>query len=1040
MLSISTLRSVNYYTERVEEVFSYNEGRKGAADAEVDPRGVWVGELAQRMGLRGTARLEEFAALYFGIEPATGKHLVKNADQEGFDIWRMERQLKAMTEPDARRVPTAQLAAMKVARKTIESARESADAIRKELNDAPPAEHKALEQSLRLQEKIAGPKRHRPGVDLTFTLPKSFSILVASANPDERKKLLAWAREAVQETMEDIERDYAQTRREVGGKIEAENVKGLACAVFEHVSARPVGDNAPDPDVHFHCLAMSPTLAQDDKIRALFSDRIARNIKALGAQARARLAQRMKAEGYHLVADEQKKILSWDLAGVGKDTKARFSKRRSAILDAIGERTESGQATNAQVATLATREGKGDWTRQDCIEAWSAELGRLGLSAGAIKSAHADPLRTRQGRTNEEIIVSLQEMEAYFSLPELRQKLWENAQFADLNGKTLNTHIAERMEAILKSSDLLQISLPEGSLAAAKRGENPDREPIFTTRSLAAREMALETLVKDMASRANHRVENAFSIIEKTEANKLAKAIADAQTNGTAPPLSWTFRDDQRAAIQQVLEGPDVSFIQAYAGTGKTTIAEAIMAGFRTKGLRPIALAPSNKAARLLAQETGLEKGRDAFTVAKFLHSHSDQIDAKSVLFVDEASMVGFDDAEKLVKLAHEKGARLIFMGDRQQLPSVPRGRFFAECVEKRMGESLAELTTITRQRQEWAKAATEAAAQGLFAEALTAYESRGCLTLSGTDTAQLQAIASDYLADARRPEQKLIITSRNREVDALNAMIRQSLVDKGILDAGHAVMTTTEGKEKRIHLSTGDRVVFLARSKNSSGREQASTSDFGTVLHVAPRSDGSLDLQVQIDDGAVARFNTQDFAELDHAYALSIHKSQGLTVSGARYLVSEFVSSELAYVAMSRHKDDLQIYCLAHQRHSLEKWMGRKIEKFSARDLIDQPSLHDLEAQATARHERDKTLMGRIKEAALSVASAPGKLADSASHIGNRATTWATTKISQARSSFSAAQSGLDAAIALLVQRARKARREQFHAPVQNKDQGISR
>jgi hypothetical protein len=124
--------------------------------------------------------------------------------------------------------------------------------------------------------------------------------------------------------------------------------------------------------------------------------------------------------------------------------------------------------------------------------------------------------------------------------------------------------------------------------------------------------------------------------------------------------------------------------------------------------------------------------------------------------------------------------------------------------------------------------------------------------------------------------------------------------------------------------------------------------------------------------------FDTRDFAAFQHAYAISIHKSQGATVESCRYLFSEFVSSELAYVGMSRHRDTFGLYCRADQKAGLAGWMSKRIEKLDARDLVSVAELNAaashlrgqdaVRANAARRHVLDRLprvvrrLFGRVK------------------------------------------------------------------------------
>jgi len=472
----------------------------------------------------------------------------------------------------------------------------------------------------------------------------------------------------------------------------------------------------------------------------------------------------------------------------------------------------------------------------------------------------------------------------------------------------------------------------------------------------------------------------ASRIVEKQEQRKTAEAKDKAVTDGKPLPADfrWAYRDDQKAAIAQVLAGPDVGFIQAYAGTGKTTAAAAMIEVWRAQGKKVIALAPSNKAAGQLTEDCQLTGENVALTVDAFLRSKSrDGVDADTVLFVDEASMLGFDNAEALVNLARERGAKIVFQGDKEQLPSVARGRFFAHCIEQRLGTEAAELTVITRQRQDWARAATNAAARGDFATTMGLLDQHDLIHTEGTDEAVLDRIARDHLADPRAVDQKLIVASRNADVAALNARIRQALVEGGLISGGVPCLA---GKERRqpMLIGVGDRLIFTDTLKDGR-RKLAVNGAIGTVqaVEATDGGEGNVLVRVLLDgqrDPVV--FDTRDFAAFQHAYAISIHKSQGATVESCRYLFSEFVSSELAYVGMSRHRSTFGLYCRADQKAGLAGWMGKRIEKLDARDLVSVEELNAaaarlrgqdaVRANAARRHVLDRLSQGvrRVVEA----------------------------------------------------------------------------
>lgn len=909
VMTLRTLRAVDYYTEAVEESFGYyGEGRND----DVDPPGIWTGELARRFfGDAATVRREDFAALFFGVNPATGAPLTRTADRLAHQLWKAEQ--------DGRQ--------------------EDASQLRRQLAE---------------RQKT---KPHRAGIDLTFSAPKDFSLLVTAASPDERRRLLAAWQRAVAATLKDVERRYAKTRlRHESGQVRTEQVSGCAVAMFEHISARPVGHGVPpDPDVHIHAVMFSPVL-HDEATHALFSNDIRLNMKMLGAEARARLAHELRQAGYAVLPDRQQRITSFHLPGITPALRARYSKRRGEIVAGLA----AGDYQKSSVAAIGTRQGKGDWQRGDALQAWRADFDQIGLTEASFRPTEdcAAPVM----RSDAQILDDLLAMQSYFSARDVREALWSEAIEYSPAGIDIGAWIDERTNCLLASPDLLRVNLPDGSNASRQRTANADDEPVFTTRSLLKRELALDDEVNALGKLTGHRIawSQAEAIVAGQEQRKMLEAQAEAIAKGKPLPADfrWAYRDDQKAAVAKILAGPDIGFIQAFAGTGKTTTAAPMIEVWKSQGMKVIALAPSNKAAGQLSEDCGLTGNDKAQTVDAFLLGKTkDAVDASAVIFVDEASMLSFDHAEALVKLARERGCKLLLQGDMNQLPSVPRGRFFSNTIGKKLGTEAAELTVITRQREEWAKRATEAAARGDFAETLTLLDAHGQINTAGTDDAILDRLVRDHLADPTSIDKKLIVTSRNADIARINDCIRRELVARGEVAEGLPCFAG-KGELRRMSLGAGDRIVFTDTLK--SGRQKlAANGALGTVLAVHP-ADNGLRVRVQLDgQHNIVEFDTQSFAGFGHAYALSIHKSQGATVENCRYLFSDFISSELAYVAMSRHRAGFGLYCREDRKQDLAQWMGRKIEKLDARDIV---SVSDLNAAAAELRARDESFAQRTQ------------------------------------------------------------------------------
>ena len=922
MLSIATLHAVDYYTDAASEAFGYyGDTTKGKVE-ETDPPGVWAGELAkQYFGAGIIVQKEQFAALFFGFDPRTRQPLTKTADALGFAAWQAEQKLAS---PEL-----------------------SADERRQARGG-----ERELRSQLRERESTEGWRGHRAGIDLTFSAPKDFSLLVAAASPDERKALLAAWRRSVESTLTTAEQRYAKTRlRDEAGKLCKERIAGAAISIFAHLAARPVEGHPPDPDAHIHCVLFSPVLCHDAATRALFSNDLRLNMKVLDAEARARLAQELHGMGYALIEDRQKNCTSFHLPGITPEQRARYSKRRGQILAGLA----SGDFRTSAVAAIGTRQDKGDWTRAESLEAWRQDFACIGLTAESMRQTHVDG--EPHARSDDEIIESLLEMKSYFSARDLQQALWEEAQFARLpGGMDLGHWIDARANQLLKSPDLLEAQLPDGSTASRQRTAAGDEDnPVFTTRRLLLRELKLDDEVQALGRQARHCIDwqDAKAIVEVQEARKTAEAKAEAIAKGKPLPddFRWAYRDDQKAAIAKILAGPDIGFVQSFAGTGKTTVAAAMIEVYRAKGMKVIALAPSNKAAGQLSEDCQLEGADKAMTVDAFLMSKiRDSVTAETVILVDEASMLGFDHAEALVTLARERGAKIIAQGDLNQLPSVARGRFFANCIEKRLGTESAELTIITRQREEWARAATVAAERGDFATTLALLDEHQLIHTEGTDEAVFDRIARDYLADPQPAHQKLIVASRNRDVSALNKRIRRELVASGDVGEGIACLAGKERKQAMM-IGAGDRIIFTDTLK--AGRQKlAVNGSIGTVQSVSA-SDKGLRVQVRLDGKReLVAFDTADFAAFDYSWAVTTHKAQGATVESCRFLYSNFISSELAVVATSRHRSSFNLYCREDQKQDMARWMGKRIEKLDARELV---SLHELNAAAESLRAADE-------------------------------------------------------------------------------------
>jgi conjugative relaxase-like TrwC/TraI family protein len=979
-VSIKTAKGINYYASAISELFEYgNEaGREGSNDAP----GKWGGKFAEAMELEGTAKVKEMAHLFCGFDPREPwpenkpKGLTQNAKIENLEfailsIDRMDAEKALDLDPQnaaARKVMEQTQERFDELREKIrgaENLRKDRSKLSKEIGKLKGAgEWDKVEEAtsklyrLDMQLKDA-PGGNRGAIDICFSVPKSVSLLKESAKSDEERAAIADAiRRATDRTANSLFDRCAVSR--MGKKGEIVKAAGVAFITFEHASARPTKDApVPEPDTHAHKLLFNPVLCEDGETRALFSDFINENRLAADAELMANLAAELKGLGYKTVVEQVGESTSIRVCGITREQELDHSPRRAEILAKLAELEGRGEKANAQIAKLDTRQAKDTFSIRELRAHWQPTLESEGITPENCRKAEAE-VGEFKPRSDADIVEDLLGKEAYFTMANLRRELWIDAAITGDVEK-----VEGRLNDILKSPEFIQLEGEQKKLAALSIGRDQFGEPIFVSKKMAARELALQGKIEELAGKTRWaEITNAAEIVEKIERQNTAEMRAKGKSG------EFKFREDQRQMIAATVAGGQVFFCQAYAGTGKTTSANATLEIYKAAGYKTLGLAPSNKATGQLAEDTKLVKGESAMTVAKLLidvcptereaakyprPKTPPVVDAKTVILIDEASMISFTQAERLIALAEKTGAKLIFQGDREQLPSVAKGRFFANAVERlsqgaaTLCPAFATLEVITRQREEWAKENTLAAAEGRFAEVVEELDKRGCVKLEGTRAALIERLAKDHVEDPSHISEKLVVASTNADVQAVNASIRRRLVEAGKLSGGEHAVVQVGGEKKVLEIADGERIVFMqkvVKGKGKGKKELASKSELGSVIDVQKLPDGHLKMLVMVDGkkGPPIEISTKD-AEVEHGYAITVHKSQGATVDSCRYLYSQFTSSELAYVALSRHRQTCEVYAEAEHRESMALKMGRKIAKVETLDLLTEEQRQDLES-----------------------------------------------------------------------------------------------
>jgi conjugative relaxase-like TrwC/TraI family protein len=218
-------------------------------------------------------------------------------------------------------------------------------------------------------------KTRQPGWDLTFSAPKTVSVMWASLPAGEARDAISKAhREAVNDALEFLEQTAVFSRRGKGGK--AHESAEAVIAAFDHFTSR-----AADPQLHTHALTLNAGYRGSDGSWGTIESHhfYEAHRFAAGALYRMSLATRMETLGYETAPRIESKLHSFELAAVPGSVADHFSKRRKEMEEHIEEHGYQATAKNFAAAALFTRSRKGHVALDELFPKWHSEAKKLGF-------------------------------------------------------------------------------------------------------------------------------------------------------------------------------------------------------------------------------------------------------------------------------------------------------------------------------------------------------------------------------------------------------------------------------------------------------------------------------------------------------------------------------------------------------------------------------------------------------------------------------------------------------------------------------------
>jgi hypothetical protein len=284
------------------------------------------------------------------------------------------------------------------------------------------------------------------------------------------------------------------------------------------------------------------------------------------------------------------------------------------------------------------------------------------------------------------------------------------------------------------------------------------------------------------------------------------------------------------------------------------------------------------------------------------------------VLVIDETGMVGTRQLARVLESAERAGAKVVLVGDPEQLQAIEAGAPFRGIVAQ---NGMVELQGVQRQRQGWQREATQELASGKTAEALERYERAGGLTQVATRETARTALIARWAKDGKdHPDQSRLMMAYTREdVRELNETARTLRGQQGELGRSEKIATERGMKEFAVH----DRIYFL-RNEKSLGVKNGS---LGTIEAIRENI-----IQVKL-DGREQRVavDTRFYKDLDFGYAATVYKAQGSTVDRTYLLATPHYDRHATYVALSRHREAAHVVYAAEDFGSTPETSGQRQE-----------------------------------------------------------------------------------------------------------------
>lgn len=703
----------------------------------------------------------------------------------------------------------------------------------------------------------------RFGFDLTFSAPKSVSVLYAQSDEIFRQKVINAHLASVKDALGYLELELVQYRVKDGSSA---NGFGVLAALQTHFTSREL-----DPQLHTHALLANLTLTNDGALRCMDTRILYSWQKVVGAFYRVCLAQRMAGLGFTIESDNE----SFRIAEIPKQLETHFSTRTQQIQEVLNQYSISSSACAAgDIAKLATRKKKAEVTNSEIETLWAQKLNSFTVNFGCLGAV----TQTKESvAPRQDVLLRLTEKKSTFKKQDLYYEV-----LVDLQDEAVGVDgIYDALTAIEQNPELYPLT----------------PSSLYTTRQV----LRLEA---EMLAHAE--------ALSKTTTPALNQSLLAIQIQDFEARSGFKLDEEQRTALKYIaLDTTHLAIVQGSAGAGKTTVMAIVKTMYEQSGYGVIGACFTKKAADNLQDETGI----NSFTIDKLIcdyGSSKNHFKNQSVLVVDEAGLIGTRKLSRLFEIANRENLKVILTGEDKQIDAIEHGGCLRFLTEK-FGTKRIE--KIFRQRQESQREIVPMLRDGQTKAALEKMQKLKMLNFCADSEKAIDKLIKDWrkYRNANPTKDFLISAAKWWQVDALSEKVRNVLVqEKQVSDNSIYVdcIVGQEGHQGRYQMAIGDKIRFTKNDyflgvANGHTGEITAISDTNGVKFTILLKDGR---KVRIDSKNYSNDEGRMF--LVHAYATTVFSSQGLTVDGDTFILYDTsLDRDDTYVAGSRHRDKANWY-----------------------------------------------------------------------------------------------------------------------------------